>query len=392
MQALKDLAGPPVEAPASTLVVQAESAAEMDNATVKSVTGFTSFFVESGGSIKWTFEVPSEGTYGLNVMTNLRAENERGQHIRIDGTGLRNSEGFGEFFFCSMASTNTGCVLKIENNSWQTVQIRQADLIAEQSSALMLAAGTHTLEIAPSWGYQAFAGIEVVDGAGTVVTTLTPPMATAVGVQEICEEGGYCPSGFQSVELAAGGSLTLGLNVPQGINSGVLRLFYQSESGSMATVAVDGVELTTVSFGAATGAASSDVATIRLPMMPGARQVKVTSPTGGVTLDYAIVLLYEGGSTAVDNGTLPDGYALDQNYPNPSGDRTVIRYELASASPVTLTVYDLLGRKVATLVDGMEGPGSHDVSFDTNRLSSGTYFYRIQTAVGQQVRKMTVVK
>ncbi len=393
LQAIEDMAGAPPEPPAVNLTLQGEAAVALDNATVQSVEGFTSFFIESGGSVKWTFEVPSEGTYGLNVMTNLRNENERGQHIRLDGMGLRNAAGFGEFFFCSMESTNTGCVLKITKNSWQTVQIRQADLIAEQSTALTLAAGLHTLELAPSWGYQGFAGVEVVDAGGTVVANLTPPTAEAVGVQEICPDGTpFCAAGFQWVDINAGGSLTWDVMVPAGINSAVFRIFYLASAGGTGTLSLDGADKGSLSFSTTGPDAAMEVASGRFNVTPGMHQVKLMSPSGGLSVDYAIMLGYEGAGTAVDNGTLPEGYALDQSYPNPARDRTMIRYTLGAPSQVTLTVYDVLGRRVATLAEGMQAAGTHDVQFDSAALASGTYFYRLGTEVGQQMRKMVVVK
>jgi hypothetical protein len=133
------------------------------------------------------------------------------------------------------------------------------------------------------------------------------------------------------------------------------------------------------------------VATAQFDLSTGSHNIMVTSSSGGLNLDNGILLVYEGATTANEEEALPEGYALRQNYPNPFNASTTILYELGDSSPVTLTVYDLLGRKVATLVDGVQAAGAHAVQFDSARLASGTYFYRIDTAVGQQVRKMMVV-
>lgn len=84
---------------------------------------------------------------------------------------------------------------------------------------------------------------------------------------------------------------------------------------------------------------------------------------------------------AVDGGALASGIpasaGLSQNYSNPFNPATVVRYQFPSACEVRLTVYDLLGREVTTLVDGMQAAGIHTVTFNAAGLSSGTYLYRL---------------
>jgi hypothetical protein len=74
---------------------------------------------------------------------------------------------------------------------------------------------------------------------------------------------------------------------------------------------------------------------------------------------------------------IPITYALGQNYPNPFNPTTEITYDLPSVSRVSLTVFDVLGREVATLVNGEQPAGSYRVPFNASRLSSGVYFYRL---------------
>jgi hypothetical protein len=70
-------------------------------------------------------------------------------------------------------------------------------------------------------------------------------------------------------------------------------------------------------------------------------------------------------------------YSLSQNYPNPFNPSTAISYRLSAVSLVTLDVFDVLGRKVATLVEAMQTPGAHLVKWDGSALSSGVYLYRL---------------
>jgi hypothetical protein len=83
--------------------------------------------------------------------------------------------------------------------------------------------------------------------------------------------------------------------------------------------------------------------------------------------------------TGVDGEvTLPASVSLYQNYPNPLNPSTTIGYRLPLAGEVTLTVYDLHGRAVATLVDGTEQAGRKQVTWNATGVSSGVYFYRLR--------------
>jgi hypothetical protein len=90
---------------------------------------------------------------------------------------------------------------------------------------------------------------------------------------------------------------------------------------------------------------------------------------------------------------VPESFRLDQNYPNPFNPSTAISYQLSANSFVTLKVYDLLGREVATLVNGQFAAGSYRTIFDASRLSSGVYLYRL-TADGAtlQTKKMLLLR
>ena len=90
-------------------------------------------------------------------------------------------------------------------------------------------------------------------------------------------------------------------------------------------------------------------------------------------------------------------YQLMQNYPNPFNPSTVIRYSLAQAGPVTVKVFDVLGREVALLVNGeVQSAGNHAVNFGTSNvtrgLSSGTYFYEIRSGAFRDIKKMMLIK
>ncbi len=92
-----------------------------------------------------------------------------------------------------------------------------------------------------------------------------------------------------------------------------------------------------------------------------------------------------------DTPEIPEQFILHQNYPNPFNPTTTIEYELPAATKVELTVYDLMGRKVKTLVNARQPAGSYQVQFDGSQLSSGVYVYRLKTGKGFVISKRMVL-
>ena len=103
------------------------------------------------------------------------------------------------------------------------------------------------------------------------------------------------------------------------------------------------------------------------------------------------------GLTAENVLPVPRHYMLHQNYPNPFNPRTVIQYEVPIQVRVTITIFDLLGRKVVTLVDAVQGPGYKAIAWDGKNKSglpvgAGLYFYQIQTPTYIHTKKMILVR
>ena len=95
--------------------------------------------------------------------------------------------------------------------------------------------------------------------------------------------------------------------------------------------------------------------------------------------------------------TLPSGYGLEQNYPNPFNPSTSIEFSLPSKSHVKLEVYNLLGRKIASIADRFFESGTHTVNWDGKNFSgeqaaSGIYFYRMEAGQFDLTRKMILLK
>jgi len=104
---------------------------------------------------------------------------------------------------------------------------------------------------------------------------------------------------------------------------------------------------------------------------------------------------------ANEDDLTPKGFVLEQNYPNPFNPTTTIKYSIPSVQNsllggvgggfVTLKVYDILGKEVATLVNKELKTGNYEVKFDASNLSSGVYYYKMQTSYGFVATKKTML-
>jgi hypothetical protein len=89
---------------------------------------------------------------------------------------------------------------------------------------------------------------------------------------------------------------------------------------------------------------------------------------------------------------MPIEYALHQNYPNPFNPSTMIRYQLPKSSLVTLKVFDMLGREVATLVNEQKEAGYYEIQWNAKTCASGVYFYMIRAGEYNKTMKLLLVK
>lgn len=102
---------------------------------------------------------------------------------------------------------------------------------------------------------------------------------------------------------------------------------------------------------------------------------------------------WEGLSTDVPvEENYPVDYSVSQNYPNPFNPSTIINYTVKQTGNIRLIVYDLLGREVATLVDGVQSAGEYKVNFKASNLTSGVYFYKLEAGDMVVTKKMMLLK
>ena len=122
-----------------------------------------------------------------------------------------------------------------------------------------------------------------------------------------------------------------------------------------------------------------------------------TLPAGvvaGTEASVEVTITDAGERTSIESlgEEVPTEFSLEQNYPNPFNPSTAIEFSLTRTGQVTLTVYDMLGQKVRTLLEGVQPAGRHSVLFNGVGLASDTYIYVLQTEEHRAVKMMTLLK
>jgi len=124
-------------------------------------------------------------------------------------------------------------------------------------------------------------------------------------------------------------------------------------------------------------------------------QWKAGTDLGGeLNLDVQEMPDFGGTGIPIEDEELntPNQFKLSQNYPNPFNPSTTINFTIPQATNVTLTVYNVLGQRVATLVNQRMSSGTHSVQFDASRLSSGMYIYRVEAGSFTENKQMMLIK
>lgn len=109
-------------------------------------------------------------------------------------------------------------------------------------------------------------------------------------------------------------------------------------------------------------------------------------------MDKVLEFLTETTNLTIDENLQFNEYILYQNYPNPFNPSTKIGWQMPEAGYITIIIYDVLGNRVKNLVNEYKQPGRYEIDFNASDLSSGVYFYQIQTGNFWESNKMMIVK
>jgi hypothetical protein len=218
--------------------------------------------------------------------------------------------------------------------------------------------------------------------------------------------GGGCHSSSTAISGAitgpstvfAGQTYTFTLTINMASGSGGEGVDIAVKNGTLAVIAGSGLKLSSGELTHSSAISYSN---------PKVIQFSYTAPgTAGTDTLYATVDRGYSGAWAftpnygftveslsgVINNETPVSFGLAQNFPNPFNPVTKINYRIEKSGIVTLKVYDVTGNEISTLVSSNQTAGSYTVDFNSGNLSSGIYFYKLESAGKSDVRKMTLLK
>jgi Secretion system C-terminal sorting domain len=140
-------------------------------------------------------------------------------------------------------------------------------------------------------------------------------------------------------------------------------------------------------FGFSQSASTTLISSVGEPFV-GFSQIGCASVRSGSLFGNIAIVI---GMTE-NKSQMPLDYTLYQNYPNPFNLSTTVRYDLPRATFVTLTIFDVLGRQISTIVEGEKPAGAYQVNVYVPNLSSGVYFYRLQARDYVKTKKFVLLR
>lgn len=262
-------------------------------------------------------------------------------------------------------------------------------------SSVTFAEGANTVALNKNWGYMEYQYVEIKEaGTENIVTTLYPGEAELVdGGSYLCQEGGVCASGDDIIDTKDGGSVTFNYEA-EGNGTLIARLSYFLPSGDAdVTMSLNGAEVSATTLTSSGDSVYTEFDFTDLNFVQGANEIVINAPAGGVWID-ALDLFLVGDFITVSNewDDKATNFELSQNYPNPFNPSTNISFTVPVASDVELAVFNVLGQKVATLVNESKLAGNYTVRFDASRLASGIYLYQLKAGEISVQKRMTLIK
>ena len=303
--------------------LEAEDGTLSGTATQYTFQGFSWFAMQGGGSMTWIFNVPAAiDTTNLKIIVHTRSgSSERGENFFLNGTTLVNwPSNWGEYHWWFPSA-----------NTWLDIPITK-DSVVTGRAAFKLRAGLDTIKITSSWGYQDFAGFEIMNGSTTVLSIKAADAAAYTIVAPNGSGAPWVPSKFKSVKLGTNGTVTWNINAPTTASYDV-NIFYQNFSGGQTLqVKLDGATVIGGGVALASKTDSTGLTTLSSPAFPitaGAHTLALTGAT--VNVDFVQLVTETGVPFGIG---APQAFALAQNYPNPFNPTTKIEFNIGKATDV----------------------------------------------------------
>ncbi|MEJ2613722.1 MAG: T9SS type A sorting domain-containing protein [Ignavibacteriaceae bacterium] len=382
-----------------TGLVEAENGTLSGDAAVQAVEGLTYYDYTGSGHILWTFTAPDAGTYDTRWLVHETGRGQSGPDLAIDNVQfVDRAHGWGQFVF----DPDLGPAAGQPNNEWIWVPI-VADSVelsgngggsfGDPANDLFTfeAGSQHTIGVVKGgWGEVRFAEIDLVVHGGTDTIKLKAPDAETDLVIPGAEGVKWVASGFKYVNMGSNGGVTVDLNSPNDQNYR-LNLFYQNTSGTQAIqIQEGGSALLSADLNGNTDGSGLSYLTDKFQLTGGDHQFTISG--GNFNLDYVQLIKDSVVAGVLNRNIQPNSYSLSQNYPNPFNPTTNINFSIAKASNVKLIIYNILGQKVATLINNYMSAGTYTYQFNASNLASGVYIYSLDAGSYKMNKKMVLLK
>jgi len=371
---------------------QAEAGTLGENAVVDPFTGEAWYTIVGGSNVEWTFNSTYVGAYDIKF--KARAD---GTNIGFDF--LVNSEhvvdalhGWGQFVVWTDGNNGGEDFWSDKSTSEFYEATYTNDMLKnnDNDGNLSVVSGENTLRLQASWNDISFQWVEFYEAGTTNLIAKLVPSAAVNNSATPGGEGKWIPVGFNAVALGTGGTVAFNIDLE---NAGdyKVRIFYQNPGvAQTGSVLLDGTEAGTFTFDSEPDSTGLDVIS-GLFNVSAAGAHTLTISGSGAKVDW-LQLIKQYSITGIKRSEVPYGFALSQNYPNPFNPTTTINFSLGKPSKVKLTVYNILGQKVATLINSRMNGGAHTVQFDASKLASGVYIYRFEAGDFKVNKKMLLLK
>ncbi len=338
-------------------------------------------YMEGDGLIRWDFELEEEKQYDLNFWVHMLGGESRGNFLRVNGVSIMDDLGWGSFVWHQD---------RWPNNEWTWTLVTEDILHDDSKGALTLPAGENTVELDFSWGWMNYAALQVLPaGSSDPVVELMITEATVLEDLSLVAVGApYTPNYFKFVDLGVDGSISWNITTP---DLGIYMFAFEYQNTGVPVegeITLDGITIPVYFDSDEEGGRL--VTFTDLVELSGA-PYNVTLSGSQVKID-AVHIYQEMVVSVRTSDQLPDGYALEQNFPNPFNPSTTIQYNIPQTEKVVLKIYNILGQEVKTLVNEEQMPGTYQAIFDASHLASGVYFYRLTAGDYTEVKKMMFIK